>query len=84
MIARIRENEAARKIRKYQKVKQNYQKVSRKTLINYHEALKEELIILRKKLKKQHVIDNLKIIISLLLTLIIMFAVLKVIAYFFF
>lgn len=71
MIARIRENEEMRKSRKYRKAKQNYHKILHKTDVNYHDATPEELEKLRKKIKKQHIIDDWKIVLKLFLSLII-------------
>lgn len=75
MIARIRENEAMRNARKYRRAKQNYHIVTQKTELHYHEANAEELNILRVQIKKQHIIDDWKTAIRLLLSLVITFAI---------
>jgi hypothetical protein len=75
MIARIRDNEEMRKSRKYRKAKQNYHKILQKTDINYHDASPEELEVIRKKIKKQHTIDDWKFVFKLLLSLITTIAI---------
>lgn len=69
MIARIRENEEMRSIRKYRQAKQNYHKISNKINVNYHEADLIELENLRKNIKKQHQIDNWKFAIKIVITI---------------